>query len=114
MFLEPEQKVSKITRESKPFPPKITEFDSDIFEDKEWKEQKIWDQVKKTSKILKEKKLRSKNQGFCVLGTNIDAAGPNLNQVLNKLKGEIITFYDETHFKLLVSVSDEALSNMLV
>ena len=113
MFVEPERKISKISRESKPFPPKISKFISDFDKDKEWQEKSILDQVKETSKTLKGKKLRSENQVFCILGTNIDAAGPNLGQVLNKLKGEIITFYDKNHFKLLVSVSYDALTSMV-
>lgn len=112
MFVTPERKIDNIIREPKPFPPKIVEFTSDFTEDVDWKEKNISIQVKETSKILNEKKMRSKNQVFCVLGTNIDSAGPNLGQVLNKLKGEIITFFDKNHTKLLVSVSDDALTDM--
>jgi hypothetical protein len=113
MFVESERKISKISRESKPFPPKISKFISNSEFDNEWQEKSIFEQIKETSAILKEKKLHSKNQSFCVLGTTIDASGPNLGQILNKLKGEIITFYDKSHSKLLVSVSNAALTNMV-
>lgn len=111
IFTEPEKKTTKQKRESPPFPPTIIDYESEE-KDANWPKKDLTNQVKDTVRVLKQKTLRSEKQVFCVLGSNVSAKSPQISQVLHKLRAEIKTFYDEKHSKILVEVSDEALTKM--
>ncbi|MGI0010632.1 MAG: hypothetical protein ACREAE_04450 [Nitrosopumilaceae archaeon] len=111
IFAEKERKIKTEARIGKGFPPPINEYEP-TEDEKDWIGQPLTHQVKQTAIILAEKKMRYEDQVFYVIGSNVDPAGPSVEQVLHKLKAEVISFFDDEHSKILIDASNAALNKI--
>lgn len=106
---------SKIQKKMKPgggFPPKIEIYEPSDDDDEEWTSKSFDKQVEGTLNTLNKKTMKSDDQIFFVVGTNVSSSSPFIDQVLKKLDAEIISFYNPEHDKILLSSTKTALDEV--
>ncbi len=109
--VESKSKTQKKNKTGGGFPPKIEPYEP-FDEDDEWVSKSFDKQVEGTLNALNKKTMKSDDQIFFVVGTNVSSASPFIEQVLKKLDAEIISFYNTEHDKILLSSTKTALDEV--
>lgn len=112
LFADVENREYTEKRIGKPFPPSIVNYESDETE-KEWTDKPIGEQLEQTLTKLKNKPMKKADQVFLIIGSKVDTTGPNFIQVLNRFKGDLISYYNEKSSRILIQSSTSALESIL-